>query len=431
MTGATDVAGGEAPSVHIVGAGLAGLSAAIRLVGHGVRVALYEAAGHAGGRCRSYDDRVLGCRIDNGNHLVLSGNRSTLAYLDVIGARGGFTDPAEAVFPFMDLESGERWTIRPNAGVLPWWVLRASRRVPGTGPLDYLSGVRLAMARREQSVADVVNPGTVLFRRFWEPLVIAALNTTPEQASARLTWQALRETFVKGGQACRPMIARHSLSEALIEPGLAYLQQQGAVVRFRHRLQSLEAEAGSVTGLRFGNGMVSMGPRDRVILALPPSQLARLMPELELPADDAVIVNAHFRLPGQVAPEGEPRFIGLIGGTAHWVFVRNDIASVTISAADRLGVADTPDDVLLPQLWREVRRALDWDGPDYLTARLLRERRATFDQSPEGVARRPNATTGLQNLFLAGDFTDTGLPATIEGAIRSGESAAALALGSS
>ncbi len=426
-TGAIDAIGGEAPAVHVVGAGLAGLSAAVRLAERGVRVALYEAAGQAGGRCRSYVDSVLGCRIDNGNHLLLSGNRRTLAYLDLIGARDGFTDPAEAAFPFMDLASGERWTVRPNAGCVPWWVLRACRRIPGVGPLGYFTGVKLALARRHQSVADVLDADTALFRRFWEPLIIAALNTTPERASARLVWRALRESFGQGGKSCRPMIARHGLSEALVAPALTYLQRHGAVLRFRHRLQALEAAGGRVTGLRFGNGEVRLGPRHRVILSLPSAQLARIMPDLELPADDAVIVNAHFRLPRQVTPEGEPWFIGLIGGAAQWVFVRDDIASVTISAADRLGFADTSEEVLLPQLWREVRYALAWQGPDYVAARLVRERRATFDQSPGGVARRPQVVTDRRNLFLAGDFTNTGLPATIEGAIRSGETAAALA----
>lgn len=413
--------------VHIVGAGLAGLSAAVRLASQGVRVQLYEAAGQAGGRCRSYEDKLLGCRIDNGNHLILSGNGSTLAYTQLIGSERPFFDPGEAAFPFMDLATGERWTVRPNAGRVPWWVLCAARRIPGTAPADYLSGLKLAMAREDQTVAGVLDTRTNLFRRFWEPLVIATLNTTPEHASARLVWNALRHSFAKGADYCRPLIARDGLGEALVEPALAYLRRQGAEVRFNNRLRALKTGGGRVQRLIFGEGAEDLNPGDQVILALPPSQLGRVLPGLQLPGDAAVIVNAHFRMAEPLARQGEPHFLGLLGAKAHWVFVRGDVVSITISAADRLGLADTSEGELLSELWREVQQALNLEGRDYLAARLIRERRATFDQSPSGIALRPRAETAMPNLFLAGDFTATGLPATIESAIRSGERAAALA----
>lgn len=414
--------------VHIVGAGLAGLSAAVRLAAQGTPIRLYEAAGQAGGRCRSYDDKVLGCRIDNGNHLVLSGNSSTLAYARLVGSHNPFFDPGEAAFPFMDLATGERWTVRPNASRLPWWLLSAARRIPGTRPASYLAGLKLAMARPDQTVAQALDTRTTLFRRFWEPLVIAALNTTPDHASAQLVWRALRESFGKGADYCRPLIARDGLGEALVQPALAYLQQQEAEVRFNSRLRAIGSAEGRAQHLDFGGAVLDLNPGDPVILALPPSQLGRVMPGLKLPGDDAVIVNAHFRLDEALAPAGEPHFLGLLNAVGHWVFVRGDVVSITISAADRLGLAGTPESELLPVLWREVQQALTLEGRDYLAARLIRERRATFDQSPAGIARRPKAETALSNLFLAGDFTDTGLPATIEGAIRSGERAAALAM---
>ena len=118
--------------VHVIGAGVAGLSVAVRASASGRPVTVWEAAGHAGGRCRSFDDSVLGRRIDNGNHLVLSGNQDVAAYLDLIGARDALIGPAVAEFPFVDLKSGERWAVRPGPGRVPWWVLSAKRRIPGT-----------------------------------------------------------------------------------------------------------------------------------------------------------------------------------------------------------------------------------------------------------------------------------------------------------
>ena len=124
--------------VHIVGAGLAGLACAVRLAGAGAAVCLHEAAPQAGGRCRSYRDPVLEREIDNGNHLILSGNHSMLAYLAETGASDELWGPPRAAVPFMDIDTGERWTIRPNAGRLPWWLCAPSRRAPDGGLAAHL-----------------------------------------------------------------------------------------------------------------------------------------------------------------------------------------------------------------------------------------------------------------------------------------------------
>ena len=115
---------------HIIGAGLAGLAAAVRLTQGGKRVVVHEAAGQAGGRCRSYHDPALDMMIDNGNHLLLSGNHAALAYVKAIGASDRLVGPATAEFPFIDLATNERWTLRPNEGRLGWWIFDKSRRVP-------------------------------------------------------------------------------------------------------------------------------------------------------------------------------------------------------------------------------------------------------------------------------------------------------------
>src|SRR6185503_500712 len=119
---AADQAGPVRMTVHVVGAGLAGLCAATALAEAGLGVEVSEAAGQAGGRCRCYFDAQLGLTIDNGNHLVLSGNPAVYAYLARIGASDRLTGPKDTEFPFVDLATGHRWTVRPNAGPLPWWI---------------------------------------------------------------------------------------------------------------------------------------------------------------------------------------------------------------------------------------------------------------------------------------------------------------------
>ena len=110
----------RAGQTHVVGAGLAGLAAAVRLTAAGRRVVIHETANQAGGRCRSYHDATLGMTIDNGNHLVLSGNHATLDYLAAIGARERLVGPDAPAFAFVDLATGERWTLRLSEGLLPW-----------------------------------------------------------------------------------------------------------------------------------------------------------------------------------------------------------------------------------------------------------------------------------------------------------------------
>jgi len=406
--------------VHVVGAGLAGLAASVTLADQGHAVTLYESGPQAGGRCRSFVDPELGCRIDNGNHLLLTGNAAALAYVERIGALDSFEQSAEAAIPFVDIETGERWAVRPGGGAVPWWVLRAGRRVPGTRARDYLDVLRLWRAAPGDTVAAVLAPDTVLFRRLWEPLAVAALNTGVDDASARLLWRVLAETIGRGAAACRPMLAREGLSESLVDPALSLLSRRGAEIRFGTRLKALGFADGRVTGLMFDDDVVDLRPHDSVILAVPAAIAARIVPRLVVPDDYAPIVNAHFRY---TLPPGAPLFTSIVGGTAEWVFRKREVVSVTVSAADR--IVDRPAEELRDTLWRDVTLAFGLPATATPPARIVKERRATFRATPAQLERRPVAATAWPNLHLAGDYVDTGLPATIEGAIRSGFAAAA------
>jgi squalene-associated FAD-dependent desaturase len=412
--------------VHVIGAGLAGLAAAVTLAARGRAVTVHEAGDHAGGRCRSYDDQALGCRLDNGNHLLLAGNRNVMAYLDAIGARASLVGPDAPLFPFVDLATGKRWVLRPNRGRLPWWIFSAARRIPETRPSDYLEALRLLRAPAEATVAHRVDPRRMLYQRLWAPLAIAALNTQPEEGSARLLGEVLRMTFGAGGDACRPMVPVVGLSESFVDPALARLAERGATVRFGRRLREIVKDAAGVRSLRFVGDDVTVAQGDTVVLAVPPSIASALLPEIAAPTEFRAIVNAHYRIaaPRDPVMRGAD-FVGLIGGLAEWVFVKPGVASVTISAADRL--VEQPSSELAATIWRDVAAALGLDATSVPPWRIVKERRATFAATPAQLTRRSEATTGWPNLLLAGDWTATGLPATIEGAIDSGLRAAALA----
>jgi squalene-associated FAD-dependent desaturase len=403
--------------VHVVGGGLAGLAAALDLVAAGRKVTVYEAAPVCGGRCRSYFDRELGCRIDNGNHLLLSGNRAAMRYLDRLGTRHTLGGPDTPVFPYMDLRSGARWTVRPNLGRLPYWVFFPARGVPGARLADYLSLMKLRGARPGDTVEGLL-PASKLYENLIESLAIAALNTPPEQGSAQLLWAVIAESLARGGAFCLPRFPKEGLSESFIDPAVAHLEEAGAELRLGHRIASLGVENGRAVRLGGPDGPIPVEEDAAVILAVPPAVATGLLPEIVAPDAYEAILNLHFRIE---AHPGEAGFIGLIGGLAEWVFIKPGVVSVTISAANRL--LDEPAEALAARIWQEVCQALGIvaEVPPW---RLIREKRATFAATPEQQMRRPSATTHLPNLVLAGDWTNTGLPATIEGAIRSGFAAA-------
>ncbi|HEV8014334.1 MAG TPA: hydroxysqualene dehydroxylase HpnE [Stellaceae bacterium] len=411
--------------VHVIGAGLAGLAAAVALAETDVRVVLYEAAPQAGGRCRSYLDTSLGCRIDNGNHLLLSGNRAAMRYLEMIGARATLIGPSAAAFPFLDRKTGERWVLQPNAGRIPWWIFITERRVAGTFAWSYLGARRLLKDVSDHAVvADRVNARAPLYRRLWQPLAVAALNTETEAGSAQLFAAILRETLGAGGRACVPLVPREGLSETLVDPALAWLRARGVDIRIGTRLRGLGFTQERVTSLDLDGGSEVVGAEDAVVLAVPAPVAARLVPDLTVPDEFRAIVNAHYRL----ALRGDaPWFVGLVGGTAEWVFRKREVLSVTVSAADRL--IDTPAEALAPLLWQDVAAAYDLPSEPMPPWQIVKEKRATFAATPAQEARRPGALTRWANLGLAGDWTATGLPATIEGAIRSGFSAVDRLLG--
>jgi squalene-associated FAD-dependent desaturase len=409
-------------TVHIIGAGISGLSAAVRLANANFKVHLHEATQQAGGRCRSYFDAATNLTIDNGNHLLLSGNRHAVAYARSIGTEAGLVGPKRAQFPFVDLTTGRRWQLDLGDNRLPLWIFDTARRVPDTGLRDYLALMPLIWASPGRLVGDAIPCEGRLYQRLVQPLLLAALNVDPPEGSAGLAGAVVRETLLAGGMACRPLIAREGLSAVLVEPAIRLLQGKGASVQFGHELRGFGTPAGSVGELQFGEETIALGPDDAVVLAVPPRPAAALLPGLKTPSKFRAIVNAHFRLD---PPTDMPPILGVVGGLVEWLFAFPQRLSVTISNADRL--VDMPREELAQAIWRDICKASGVQG-EMPPWQVVRERRATFEATPEQNALRPGASTAFKNLFLAGDWTDTGLPATIEGSVRSGNRAADLVL---
>jgi squalene-associated FAD-dependent desaturase len=411
--------------VIVVGAGIAGLAAAVEAQRRGARVVLHEAAPHAGGRCRSFFDAKLGVTLDNGNHLLLSGNQSTMAYLRAIGATGTLIGPTQPEYPFFDVATGDAWTVRMSPGRLPRWIFDAETRVPGTQPADYLPYLPLFWAKPGRTIEESVRRKDRVWSLLVRPLLRAMLNADPSEASAELAAGLLRETVAQGGQACRPLIARSGLSHAFVEPALRLLQYGGAEIRLGSRVAGIGVSGTDskerVSSLAFEGAAepVTLGTGDGVVLAVPPDAARRLVPDLTAPDASRAIMTVHFAVD---APTGFQPLTCVVNGMSDWIFAADGRLSVTLASAGRW--LATPHEELAQAVWLETAKAVRMPAVPTPPWQVVAEEHATFAAVPSQEGLRAATRTRWHNFTLAGDWTATGLPATIEGAIRSGQKAA-------
>lgn len=394
-------------TIHVVGAGAAGLAGALALARAGKPVVLHEASPGAGGRARALADGT-----DNGTHALVGANTAALDFLKTIGARAGWVEPEPDGLPVLDCADGAARRI----SLSPFGWLRAERRPPGLSFGALAAMARMTLPGRDIPVAQAMAAHPEFCRGFVDPLVVATLNTpTAEASSARLA-QVLRR--LGGPGATRLYVAERGLGPDMVDPAIAAIRQAGGEVRFNSRLRALVLEGGRVVALECGERL----PAEQVLLATPPWESARLLPGLRVPEAHAPIVNLHF---ARTEP-GPVRFVGFVGALCQWVLVRPSGVSVTVSAGDAEAREDA--DTLAPRAWGEILRAVaafgipgEWPikPPE---CRVVKERRATPRHNP-GPPFAP-ARLPLPNLALAGDWTWPHLPATIDAAIRSGEAAA-------
>lgn len=400
---------------HIIGAGIAGLSAALAITREGGEAILYEAAPQAGGRCRTIHPSS-GFAHDNGTHVLFTANRHALNLLKRIGARDRWMEPERKGLPLYEMRTG---TMR-RIGLSPWSWLWPSRRPSGLGITDLVRILRLAFPAQECTVASIIGDRPIMDSLIG-PLTVAVLNTPPDVASARRLSLALRRLMWP--YAGRLLVARHGLSEDLVQPAVEALQAQGAPILTGQRLRHLVTSHERVIGLSLADRTIALGPDDEVILALPPYEIGRLMPALPVPQRFEAILNVHFRLPGTE----RPRFVGVTGALAQWLLVRRDHVSVTISAADTAVNESVTD--LASAVWHEIAPILHHHlGMDVSVVRqpeahVVKEKRATIRQDASLLPQPP--LRPFANLALAGDWMGA-LPATIESAVISGEEAAAV-----
>lgn len=439
------------PGVVVVGGGLAGIAAALTLADAGAVVTLLERRPFLGGRAFSFHDPDAGAVLDNGQHVLVGACTRLRALLERIGApAGAFTRQRRLSIPIAD---GEGRIARLSAPRLPAPLHGAvalaryrhlsARARAATGrdarALAALPEHHLAALESTPLGAWLADRGApdAAVERFWEPLVRPALNVPAADAHLGLSAFLIRRGVLAGPAAGALWLPAIGLSAAIGEPALAALERAGVALRLGERVAGIALDAGRAVGARLAGGETVEG---RVVLALPPEATDRVLPpDLRPPGGHSgvgasPIVNVYLWYDRPVCPLP---FLGLFGSPLQWVFDRTRLLGreaaggfclgVSLSAADdwiarpREEIADTCDEAV-------ARVFADRRGARRLRAAVVKEPRATFRAEPGVAARRPGAPGPAADLALAGDWTDTGWPATMEGAVRSGETAAAVLL---
>lgn len=438
------------PHVIVVGAGFAGLAAAVRLADAGVRVSLVEATAHGGGRARSFAHPGFGRAIDNGQHLLMGCYQHTRAFLRTLGTEEHiwFQRNMEVA---MVREGGHWSALRAPALPAPLHLGVGLLTMKGLGLRHKVAALRAGLLlSNEVKRPDDNETCDAWLRRmgqtqavraqFWEPLIWATLNDDPLVASSAMLMAVLERAFLSTRDASAMGVPRLPLSELYVPQSFERLRERGADLHLKAPMRELIVERDRVVGVRLRSGEKLRA--DTVVSAVPPPALLSALPDAATrhPVFQDVarlafapIVNLWVQV--DRAPWDGAPFVGLVGSPMHWLFDRTRIEghdgpgallSVTISGAR--GFVDDAPEALIDLLAAELARFFP-DRPVRIQGhKVIKEKRATISHAAGTYARRPGIQSPLPGLLLAGDWVRTGLPATIESACQSGHQAADLIL---
>jgi squalene-associated FAD-dependent desaturase len=443
----------EKRDVAVVGGGFAGLSAGVALAERGFRVAVVERKPALGGRAYSFQDPDSGDFIDNGQHVLMGCYGETLDFLGRIGTR-------DQLFfhPNLEIEMLERggrcgWLrtapvpgpFHMSAALLRYRLLTARERwrvVAGSAQM-------LRLRRRDPAALERITVAALMERLgqgareracFWYPLATATLNEDPEIASAALLAEVIKRAFFGRRSDSAFVYSRVGLSDLYCTAAAEFIERRGGVVARHSAVETLELGAdASVARIRMRDGGALEAAN--FVLAVTAPQLLRLLPRPL--ADDrffaelkglgvSPIICVHLWLDREVT---DAAFIGFIGTATQWLFNKRRIfaqhgahhggyLSFVISGARQL--VDRSNDELLELVMGDLRAMIpEANAAKVVKALVIKEKQATMAPDLESHRLRPGTVTPIKNLFLAGDWIQTGLPATIESAVISGRMAAA------
>jgi hydroxysqualene dehydroxylase len=432
----------------IVGGGLSGLSAAVELSSKGKKVLLLEQRQYLGGRTHSFVDDTTGDIVDNGQHLLMGCYKETRRYLHTIGSEHlAFLQPSLRI-EFVDPVKGSS-TLACSSLPSPFHVLSGLLRLDSLSFFDRLRLLRVGIELMHSSIEkerilDSMNVDEWLSslgqspenkKYLWDIIAIGSLNDHPRKISALLFFRVLRAAFMGSQEDSCILIPKVGLSELLVDPAIECITSHGGEIRTACRIHSVEISNNHVVSIH-----TSAGER------LEANAYISAIPFFDLPfvlSDDLIVPSLPLFISTPILSinlwfdrevfSGE--FAAVLNSNIQWIFNRSKLLKSAVKGSERQHlslVISGAEEYIEYSKDNIVQLALDdlkQVFPSTVNAKLLhslviKERRATFSPRPGLEPSRPDTNTKLDNLYLAGDWTNTGLPSTIEGAVMSGRRAA-------
>ncbi len=421
------------PSVLVLGGGVAGLAAAVEAARLGFRPTLLEEKHFLGGRAYSFRDSASGEELDNGQHVFLTAYRHTWKYLKTIGSLDKLHIQPSLSLPFREIGGKDAvfrfgWCARLG-------LLRALLKSGKIGDITRFGFINRGCVPNFPAFRDLdaINVdqwlehckiSEELRQIFYRPVAIAALNQDPTQASAAMLVAVLRQAFKTFGTA-RMAIPSEGLSALLVDPAMGYLQKQGAGIHTNQRVEKLHFDESRVTGVQTADG--KRWTADFYVCALPPQVLSRLMPEFSAlgKLNFSSIISIYLWLEDEITPH---YFEGLLGTRIQWLFNRKALFGLSGKKAASTALVVSGADKYLSMSKEEIVEMAAEDlsrlYPSFSKQKIrrsivIKEKFATISHQVGQLRYRPGSQTRLKNFFLAGDWVNTGLPATIESATAS------------
>ncbi|MBE0570983.1 MAG: FAD-dependent oxidoreductase [Ignavibacteriaceae bacterium] len=422
--------------VIVIGGGFAGLSAAAYLANKKYKVTLLEASPKLGGRTYSFLDKETNTVLDNGQHILMGCYSETLKFLSFIGAKENFhfqkrleVNFVKEGFRVLPLKSFTFvYPFNLLIGLLKFKAISLSDRaslLKVFSKLPFLTSDKFSNMNIKEWL-EKENQSQNVQDAFWKILAVGALNTNIEKASAKIFIDILKQIFLKGNKAATIVLPKYGLSESYCKNAEEFIVKNGGEIILSEPVEKLIISENQVTEIHSSEKVFL--DFDFVISAIPAFALNRIIDDeniFVLPDFKySSILNIHIWLKATKFPED---FFGLINSPLHWVFNKGTHLNIVISDANEL--VNKSDEDLIEMVKDEMKKFFLLDSELIIGYKIIKEKRATFIPSNDIIDKRPAQETQIKNLILAGDWVDTGLPSTIESAVKSGRAAAELIIG--
>ena len=412
----------------VIGGGLAGLSAAVFLAGSGVKVEVIEAAPKTGGRTYSFKEPVSSDIIDNGQHILMGCYKDTIDFIRLINAENNFIFRKHLKVNFL-MENFRLFQLKSGNSLYPFNLLSALlnyKAISLSNRFKLLKFFAKLYFYPDHSLNKMTvsqwlkqeNQTEELIKSFWEILTVGALNTGINKASAKIFADILKKIFFSGSKAAAIILPGSGLSEAFCVNSEKFIEERSGRISLLETVSRFGISGEKIISI-FTNKRTITG-FDYVVSAVPYINLKNILAKSGINLNNidfrySTIVSIHIWLKENKLSED---FYGLINSPVHWIFNHKSHLSLVISDANDL--ADVPKEEIFNTAALQLEKFAGISKDNIVSYKIIKEKRATFIPSNDILNKRPGPYTGLKNFFLAGDWINTGLPATIESAVKSG-----------